>query len=244
MIIVDGQKISSTDVLGLLERGGALADFLGSLLSRLIIERELERRPDLAVPPLLIDLAETEFLRTKNLADHHELEIWLHQHGRTREALRSELRGSLQLEKLKLAVTADHLESYSRERAPFLDRVALSRIAVRSENTARHLWKDLMRGAPFEALAREHSIGREKRTGGSLGLMLRTDLTGELAKRVAAARPGDILGPMQIEDAFALFRLDEHLPCTLEDPAIKNQLREELFQRWIGEQFERLQVEI
>ena len=57
-------------------------------------------------------------------------------------------------------------------------------------------------------------------------------------------QPGAVIGPLPVADGWALHVFEEEAPASLEDGAMRQALRDELFERWIGEQLERLTVEI
>jgi len=72
----------------------------------------------------------------------------------------------------------------------------------------------------------------------------RAELPPDLRRALMTARPGDHVGPLPAADGWAIYRFDAALPASFADPELLRALRNELFERWLGEQVERLVVEL
>jgi hypothetical protein len=53
-----------------------------------------------------------------------------------------------------------------------------------------------------------------------------------------------LINPIDIEGRFALFRLEQILPASLEDPQLQQSLKNELFEKWLGDKIQDLTVKI
>jgi peptidyl-prolyl cis-trans isomerase C len=107
------------------------------------------------------------------------LEEDLLKQGKTLEAYLEETGSSLLLRKLlkrevidRIAVSREEVEKYYQEhgdqfRKP--EEVRVRQIVTKTEEEAENLRKTILRGASFEELAREHSLGPEAKEGGDLG---------------------------------------------------------------------------
>jgi parvulin-like peptidyl-prolyl isomerase len=65
-----------------------------------------------------------------------------------------------------------------------------------------------------------------------------------LRAAIDATTPGQLIKPMEIEGRFALFRLEQIIPASLDDPQLKQSLQNELFEKWLGEKIQNLTVKI
>jgi parvulin-like peptidyl-prolyl isomerase len=65
-----------------------------------------------------------------------------------------------------------------------------------------------------------------------------------LRAAIDATTPGQLIKPMEIEGRFALFRLEQIILASLDDPQLKQSLQNELFEKWLGEKIQNLTVKI
>ncbi|HEY4431964.1 MAG TPA: peptidylprolyl isomerase [Paenibacillus sp.] len=108
----------------------------------------------------------------------------------------------------------------------------LSIIKVSTYDEGEQVMDRLERGENFAYLAREVSIDEESRQhGGRLGRVEEDDpfLPEELLKTAAGLDAGDIAGPIQAEDDFAIIRLESiHTPAVPDPKEIRALIRQEL----------------
>lgn len=79
--------------------------------------------------------------------------------------------------------------------------------AVKLEATELH--KQLLAGAKFDELAKEHSADKSADNGGDMGFVHRGQLAEELHLRLDAAKPGDLLEPIRVLEGWAIVQLNE-----------------------------------
>jgi parvulin-like peptidyl-prolyl isomerase len=63
--------------------------------------------------------------------------------------------------------------------------------------------------------------------------LARKDLAGPLAEALAAAQPGELVGPVGMPEGFALIVLEERRPAEL-DSATRQRIQDELFEGWLA----------
>ena len=99
-----------------------------------------------------------------------------------------------------------------------------------AEEQARALTARVRAGEPFEDLARTHSKdGGTSANGGDLGLIMHSQMPGELGDTIFSMVEGDIEGPVKTDFGFHVVRLDEILergPMPLAE--VRNELESEL----------------
>jgi parvulin-like peptidyl-prolyl isomerase len=122
--------------------------------------------------------------------------------------------------------------------------VVLSRIIVDNPDVAEELREQIETGDSFEQMAREHSLTEERLANGMMGAISIGTLPEPLLSEVIKAEAGTILGPLQVEGRWGLFRVEQFLPSSLEDFQVRQALQNELFERWLGERLQKLNVKL
>jgi parvulin-like peptidyl-prolyl isomerase len=232
-LTVNNQEIALAEVVKYLQISGRLGNFINDVLRQHIIEQEINTRTDIEISSALIEQTIIDF-RLKNQLNN----------GTDYTTFHTSITFSFQLEQLKALVTESKLPEYFIERKIYLDRVVLSRILVDSRELAEELQTQIEEGASFEQLAKEYSLADERVFNGMMGPISRGTIPDSLRAAVDATVPGKLINPIEIEGRFALFRLEQILPASLEDPQLKQSLQNELFEKWLGEKIQNLTVKI
>lgn len=243
-LTVNNQEIALAEVVKYLQISGRLGNFINDVLRQHIIEQEINTRTDIEISSALIEQTIIDFRLKNQLTDPQKFQEWLINNGTDYTTFHTSITFSFQLEKLKALVTESKLPEYFIERKIYLDRVVLSRILVDSRELAEELQTQIEEGASFEQLAKEYSLADEKVFNGMMGPISRGTIPDSLRAAVDATVPGKLINPIEIEGRFALFRLEQILPASLEDPQLKQSLQNELFEKWLGEKIQNLTVKI
>lgn len=243
-LTIDDQPISAAQILRYLQATRKLDAFIGDIVRQFVIERELQSQTELTVSAPAIEQAIVDFRLQHQLTDPNQFQEWLGSNGLTYEAFHNQVSFSFKLRKLKEDVTLPKLQEYFIERKMFLDRVVLSRIIVEDKELADELYSQLQEGASFEQLAREYSITDDKIMNGMVGPVSRGTMPDMLRSAVDLAKTGDVVGPLGLEERWGLFRVEESLPASLDDPQVKQGLQDELFEQWLAEKMQRLPIKL
>lgn len=244
LLIVDDQPLSLRQCLRYLQVAGKLQGFIGDILRQYVLDREIETRADLDVPATLVEQAVVDFRLQNQLTDAKAFQEWLNRNGTNYELFHNQITGSFKLEKLKAQIVEARLQEYFIERKLVLDRVVISRIVVDSKELAEELASQISEGASFEQLAREYSKADERVSNGMMGAVSRGTMPDVLRAAIDSANPGDLVGPMEIENYWAIFRVEQLIPATLDDNQLKQALQNELFERWIAEKIQAMTVKL
>jgi peptidyl-prolyl cis-trans isomerase C len=111
-------------------------------------------------------------------------------------------------EQTERALYDDYLKS-----APPSEEIHLHEIVLGAEPEAEQVKKLIAGGAAFEALAMERSKDDASRfKGGDLGAMTTDTLPEPLAAAIKDAKAGQIVGPVKLDEGWALIRVDERHP--------------------------------
>lgn len=244
LLVIDEQPLSLRQCLKYLQAAGKLQAFIGDILRQYVLERELESRDDVEVSPALIEQAVVDFRLQQQLTDAKLFQEWLARNGTNYEQFHSQIVSSFKLEKLKAVVTEARLQEHFIERKVFFDRVVLSRIVVDSKELAEELHTQILEGAKFEQLAREYSTAEERVNNGMMGPVSRGTLPDILRAAIDSATPGELVGPLELEKVWAIFRVEQFLPATLEDNQLKQAMQNEIFERWLAEKIQTMTVKL
>lgn len=242
-LTVDEQPVSLSQALKYLQSAGKLQPFILDILRQRILEQEISSRDDLEINPAIIEQAVIDFRLQQQLTDPNKFQEWLISNSLDYPTFHQQVVFNFKLEKLKDVVTDPKLQEYFIERKLFLDQVVLSRIVVEDKELAEELNSQILEGARFEQLAQEYSVTDDRIVNGMMGPISRGQLPDALRALVEIANPGEIIGPIDIEGWYCLFRLEKFLPASLEGQ-LKQELANQLFEQWLGEKMQKLTIKL
>ena len=243
-LTVDDQPISLVQALKHLEISGKLGPFIGDILRHHIIEQEVQSREDINISAALTEQAVIDFRLQRQLSDPKVFAEWLATNKTDYPTFHQQIGFSFKLERLRSLVTEPRLQEYFIERQMFLDRVVLSRIVVAQQELAEELRSQIDEGGSFEQLAKEYSLADDRLVNGMMGPVSRGTMPDVLRAAVDAASPGELVGPLALEERWGLFRVEQFLPASLEDSQLKQALQNELFEQWIAQKLQKLTVKL
>lgn len=147
--------------------------------------------------------------------------------------------------------TPEEVRTRFEERRGELAQVELRRIVVDSQSTALDLRSRLDRGADFAELASQESADPASAArGGSLGSLLLSELPDVVREAIEGARPGAVVGPLQLGDRWNLLQVadrDESPPFEAVRGVLAARLREEraaTYDQFITDVFERAEIQV
>ncbi len=243
-LTVDEQPISLKECLKYLQTSGKLQGFLGDVLRQYVLEQELANREDLEINPAVVEQSVIDFRIQQQLTDPGVFQEWLNRNGSDYSTFHNQITSNFKSEKLKSVITEPKLQEYFIERKVFLDRVVLSRIIVEDQELADELKIQIQEGTSFEQLAQEHSIADDRVSNGMMGPVSRGTMPDHIRAAIDSSNPGDLVGPIAIENRWALFRVEQVLPATLDNAQLKQVLQNELFERWLAEKIQKMAVKL
>lgn len=244
-LTIDEQPISLGKAIRYLQAGRKFDAFIGEILRQFVIERELETRDDLQVGQTAIEQAIIDFRLERQLTNAQQFQDWLNSNGLSYDAFHQQVAGGFKLQRLKEAMTKLRLQEYFIERKIFLDRVVVSRIIVDDKEMADELKSQIVEGsARFEELAREYSLTDDRMVNGMVGPVSRGTMPDMLRAAVDLASPGDVVGPLGMDERWGLFRIEELLPASIDDPQLMASLQDELFEQWLADKMQTMPIRL
>lgn len=243
-ITVNNQPISLAQALRYLQSSNKLQSFIEEILRQFFIEQELLSRQDLEIAPVEVEQAIIDFRLQRQLSEEQAFAGWLTSNKINYATFHSSVANSLKFKKLQEQVTAPKLQEYFIERKLFLDRVVISRIIVANQELAEELLSQIDEGTSFEQLAKEYSLSNDRVFNGMMGSMSRGMMTDLLRASVDSSNPGNIIGPLKLEGGWGLFRVEQFIPASLENNQLKQVLQNELFEQWLVENIQKINVQL
>ncbi|AVZ30522.1 peptidylprolyl isomerase [Nodularia spumigena] len=243
-LTVNDQPIFINQAVKYLQASGKLAHFIGDILRQYVIEQEIQNRDDIQISPALTEQTIIDFRLKNQLNDPQTFQEWLQQNATDYATFYESIAFSFKLEKLKVLIAEPKISEYFIERKIFLDRVIVSRIVVDNQEIAEELQTQIEEGGSFEQLAKEYSLSEDRMVNGMMGPVSRGTMPDQLRAVIDIANPGKVVGPIEIEGRYGLFRVEQFLPASLEDMQLKQALQNELFEKWLVEKIQKLTVKL
>jgi peptidyl-prolyl cis-trans isomerase SurA len=227
-----------------------LRQFLQRLIDMRLQLQEAEREK------ITVDEAEVEEELARRLKQlgaegREQAEALLQAQGFTMDMVRKRVRDSLRVAKvvrrkvtLRVSVTDEEVDRYLAEHREKLETgltYHARHILVAPAGDSDAAWEaariraelirsQLLEGADFAELARQHSRDASARLGGDLGTLRRGELAPEVEAQILALAPGEVSRPYRSPLGYHLFRLESKE--TLEGEALaraRQQVRDILF---------------
>ena len=239
---IDGVEIDSARLVELLDHSGHLAAVFGWILREHVLDTELARRSDHSPNSALQLAATASFRLERGLPDEAALTDWLSNHGQSREQFDRDVARRIRVGRLKREVTQKQLADHFARRRPFLVRYAITVIRAASHEAALELCDRLRAGSSFD----DPTLDESRRSSTVVADMVYwADLPEQLRRKLdVEPSTGSVAEPIETDDGFLVVRFDGTIEPSLEDPGMRQRLRDELFEAWIGERLERLDVEL
>lgn len=213
-------------------------NLLPQLLQELLLEAVLS---DITVTPEVELNAYQGFYRQHQLVSDRDLQVWLDQQGWSKANLEQQVLRPIKLQQFKEQTWGKKVEAYFLKRKPQLDRVLYSLLRVKDMGMAQELFFRLQAGEQsFQDIAHTYSQGAEAQTGGLIGPVELSVPHPQLARRLLAAQPGQVLPPVQIAEWIIILRLEQFMPAQLDD-AMRQRLINELFEQWLKQSIQAIQ---
>ncbi|WP_341525006.1 peptidylprolyl isomerase [Nostoc sp. UHCC 0302] len=243
-LTVNDQPIFIEQAVKYLQASGKLGQYIGDILRQYVIEQEIKTRDDIEIKPGLTEQTIIDFRLKNQLTDPESFQEWLSKNSTDYATFYASVAFGFKLEKLKAVVTEAKIPEYFIERKIFLDRVVLSRIMVENRELSEELQTQIEEGSSFEQLAKEYSLADDRVVNGMMGLISRGSLPDKLRAAIDVASSGQLLGPIELDGRYGLFRVEQFLPASLEDTQLKQALQNELFEKWLAEKIQKLTVKL
>ena len=168
------------------------------------------------------------------------LRQWCHKQEITLEYFQTVIVRDWQLQKFKQLEFATQVESEFLRLKPDLDRIEYSLIQLDNLAFAEEIYFQLRDdGVKFCQLAKQHSLGNERRTDGWVGPVALSALPISIAAQFRQQRTGIVYPPVAIDNRFWIVRLEQFIAARLTD-ATRAQIIDRLYSQWLQSQIQKV----
>lgn len=241
---INGEPIFLGVALHYLYQSGKLQDTIYEILRQYVLRKEVEVRLDLDINSPLVEQEIENFRNQFQLVDASAFQAWLNSNNLDYMSFYHEIKLRLMLEQLKQQIVQDKIFDYFIDQKLYLDKFVLSQIVLENSEIAEELATQIREGISFERLAADHSIAEDRIFNGMMGLVSRKDIPDALRAMFDSASPGTLIGPVKVDEYWCLYRMERFLPASLDSETLKQSLQDEIWEHWLAERIQRLEVTI
>jgi parvulin-like peptidyl-prolyl isomerase len=235
IVRIDDEVITTDDFIRTLKLSGQFEGLVEQLVRDRLTVRAA-RQQGLAITPEQLQQRADDFRRALGLHRAADTNHYLDALGVSLDEFEAFITDSLYQEKMLEQVCSDAaVQQYFKLNSPRFDSVEVSHIVLDSEGKAREMMAVLAdEPEAFAEMAREHSIGDTRESGGLIGKVMRGALKGDIEARVFNAAAGELLGPFPAPDGafYEIFCVNAKHPATL-DADTAAEVRRLLREAWL-----------
>jgi len=203
-----------------------LAPLVREALAALLV-REEARRAGLSVTAEELQAAADDFRRRLGLDSAEATHAWLASRGLSVDDFEAGLEDGLLAARLKQHLTGPRVEEHFSAHRAGLEQLRVSVVFAGRDDLARELLSQVRdEGRDLADVAREHGLPADRRR------LVFEELGGSLASALAAAAPGELVGPVETPEGFALVAVEERRPAE-PGPATRQRIQDKLFVTWL-----------
>lgn len=221
-------RLTLGEFLGRLQVQARLAPLVREALTQQYL-LDQARAAGLAVTVAELQQAANAYRRNAGLHSAAATHAWFTQHGLSVDDFEAGLEESLLVAKLRQQRGRSGVEVHFATHLAAYERLRLALLVAPRDDLARELASQVRdEGRELEAVAAEHDLPVIHRE------LLRKELGGTQAAALAAAKAGELVGPLATPQGFTLMQiLERHEPAL--DPPLRRTIEQELFQNWLAE---------
>lgn len=205
---------------------------LGPLVREALAQQYLldqARAAGLAITAAELQQAADVYRRAAGLHSAATTQAWLTQHGLSADDFEAGLEESLLVGKLRKQRSAAGVEVHFATHQSDYQRLRLALLVAPRDDLARELASQVRdEGRELDAVAAEHDLPVTHRE------LFRKELGGTMAAALAAAKDGELAGPVATPQGFTLMQIQARQEPVL-DPPLRRVIEQELFQKWLAE---------
>ncbi|MGL5192720.1 MAG: peptidylprolyl isomerase [Chroococcales cyanobacterium] len=233
MINLSKAGIETNEIAGFLKKDLQLKAVCEKLLYQKVIEQASQER-GIVVTPEEIQAQGDRFRSQHRLEKASDTLAWLEEQMISPNDWEEGIRDRLLTQKLSEALFSKQVEKFFAENRVDFNQILLYQIIVPYEKVARELFYQIEeQEISFYEAAHLYNLDERRRLlCGYEGKVSRSTLTPEIAAAVLNAPVGEVIGPIQIQQGYHLFLVEETIRAEL-TPELRQQLIERMFKEWL-----------
>jgi parvulin-like peptidyl-prolyl isomerase len=240
MARLSGVKIDREKVIIHLKQEIKLRSIYRQILCRQIIDRAARER-GILVSGEEIQSEADKFRYEHKLESASQTLEWLNNELLTADDWETGIRERLLTQKLSEELFGCQVENYFVQNKTRYDQAVLYRLRVPYHALAQEVFYQVEEEelSFFEA-AHLYDIEEQRRLAcGFEGKVSRWQMRPEMAAQVFGAHPGEVLGPILVDQGFELLMVEDFIPAEL-TPQIRQEILNQLFSQWLDSELNHL----
>lgn len=231
-------SISADDVVNHLKRNLAYKSVLRQIAARHAIA-EAARERGIEVESDAIQAETDRVRREQRLEKASDTLEWLSQQQVTPEEWEAGICDRLLSKAVAKHLFAPEVETYFANHKLNYDLLILYRIIIPYETLAQEVFYQIEEEEiSFYEAAHLYDISEQRRyLCGFEGKIYRWSLSPDVAPVLWSAMAGDVVGPIEIDDNYHLFLVEEFVPAELK-PEVRMAIERKLFDEWIDRELQ------
>ncbi|MBN8563059.1 MAG: peptidylprolyl isomerase [Leptolyngbya sp. UWPOB_LEPTO1] len=228
-----GETIHSETIIATLKKTLQLKEICRNISYQKIIDQAIESR-EITVTPEEIQ-AEADHIRYENrLFRSADTFAWLNDQLVTPEEWEAGIRDRLLTKKLAQILFAKEADRFFTENQREFDQVLLYRIVVPYQQLAQEIAYQIQEDeiSFYEAAHLYDSDDQRRFQCGYEGKLYRWNLKPELSALVFSATPGQVIGPIEMDQASHLLLVEEFIPAEF-TPERQQEILDRMFNEWL-----------
>jgi hypothetical protein len=241
LLSINGEALSIGQILRYYHLSGKLMPWLRDIVEQHTLFQALQTRSDLDIATAEFEQRIVDFRVINGLTDASAFEAWLTHQNLSRELFQTRVLLELKLEKLKAQLAAPEIEALFAAQQPLLNCVEVTILSMSDADLAAAVSQQVQELADWETIVQSH-VNHPAAQGLTQNTLRFGQLSDDLRNALQNRAVGELVGPIQINDRWALFRIDAQVTAQLEGN-LKDQLEAHIFQAWLNESVEQLTVQ-
>ncbi|GAP96046.1 peptidyl-prolyl cis-trans isomerase [Leptolyngbya sp. NIES-2104] len=243
LLTIDDTSLSLGTVLRYYQLSGRLLPWIRDIVEQHIIFSEVQRRDDLNVTLAEVEQAAVEVRVQQKLTDATIFQQWLDSQGMNYELFQNRIILNLKLEKLKSKIAAPNLQALFDEQKSLLDQVEVTCVVFAEEAHAGRFKGQVLKSQDFDRVVSEYTIADPLKVSVMKSGIRFGQLPEDVRGSLQTATVGELVGPVNMEQRWCVFRIEQFSPATLEG-AVQKSLEDRLFQQWLIDRAQAINVKL
>lgn len=226
--------IEPDELVSLLKRDIQLKQVCQRILQQKIINQAAQER-GLTVTPEEIQVEAERQRREKRLEKASDTLAWLADEMITPDDWEAGIRAQLLSQKLAASLFSKEVEKFFAQNRIDFDQILLYQIIVSDQKLAQELFYEIEeREISFYEAAHFYDIDEKRRHQcGYEGKLDRWRLKPDIAAIIFNAQLGEVIGPIQSEQGYHLFLVEEFIPAELTSARYQD-IQNNMFKEWLA----------
>lgn len=243
LLTIGDTSISLGTVLRYYQLSGRLLPWIRDIVEQHITFTEIQRRDDLNVTLAEVEQAAVEIRVQQKLTDAATFQQWLNSQGMNYDIFQNRIVLNLKLEKLKSQIAAPNLQSLFDQQKALLDQVEVTCVVLAEEAYAHQLRAQIQERNDFDRVLSEYAVADPLKVSVMKSAIRFGQLPENVREALRTAEIGGLVGPIEMEQRWCVFRVEQFLPAVLEGQ-LQRSLEDRLFQQWLAERAQEVSVKL